>query len=121
MAWRGIGIFLGALLIASWGAWNKVTEINRYQEQLEAGSVLNAVAGKIDTVWLEGVGFSTNVTIPQTIMGRDYTLNKSSNFIFIVIGENEYSKPIITKNVTGDFTLGSVNTISNMADHVRVS
>lgn len=115
------GIFMAALIMGTIFAWSKSLEVNRYQTRLEVNNLLDMVAGKIDTTWLEGAGFSTNLTIPETVANYNYTLNVTSNFVLLVIVEEEYIKPIITQNVTGDFTIGSVNTLSNMGDHILIS
>jgi hypothetical protein len=114
-------IFMVALIGATWFAWSRSTEINNYYERLEIESLLKMVSGKIDTAWLEGPGFSTNMTLPETVVNLDYTLNVTSNFLLLTVKEGEYVRPIITNNVTGNFTFGAVNTLTNMGDYIEIS
>jgi hypothetical protein len=115
------GIFLAALILGTWISWSKVAEVNLYQKNLEIDDLLRTVAEKVDTAWIEGKGFSTNVTIPHKVAGTDYTLNFSSNFIYITIGEEHCMKTIITQNLTGNFAVGGANTLTNMGTYIEIS
>jgi hypothetical protein len=68
---------------------------------IEAGKTLSMVKSKLETAFLEGDGFSTNFTLPQRIMGFDYSVNISSGFLFIGVNNSTYSSPLITKDITG--------------------
>jgi len=68
---------------------------------IEADKTLFLVKSKLETAFLEGDGFSTNFTLPQRIMGFDYSVNISSGFLFIGIENDTYSNPLITKDITG--------------------
>jgi len=115
------GILLSVLTLGMWVSLNKTREVNRYQVKLEVDYVLTTVAEKINTVWLEGEGFSTNVTIPETVTGKVYTLNMTSNYIILTLETNEYVKPIIMQNLTGNFTIGAVNNLYNRGDYIEIS
>jgi len=115
------GIFLAALIVGTWISFSKVTEIDRYQKQMEVDYVLTSVAEKINTVWLEGMGFSTNVTLPEKISDAGYTISHDQNYIFISTGGYEYTKTIATNNLTGNFTAGAVIRLENMGDYINVT
>jgi hypothetical protein len=115
------GIFLGALLVGTWVSLAKLSDMSSHQEKLHASRLLDTVSGKVDSVWLEGSGFSTNVTIPETIAGLNYTLDFSSNVVYIVVDEREYLRTVVTKNLTGSFTTGKTNTLSNRGGFIDIS
>ncbi len=114
-------IFMVALIIGAWFAWNSSMEVNRYHRRLEVEDLITSVAEKINTVWLEGHGFSTNITIPETVVDNPYTMQVISNYVLLTVLGEDYTKPIITRNVSGNFTLGTVNLLSNMGDHINIS
>jgi hypothetical protein len=114
-------IFMIALILASVFAWTRSVEITQAQRRLEVENLLDGVSGKIDTAWLEGEGFTTNLTIPETVADSQFTLNVTSNFLLLVLRQEEYVKPILTPNVTGSFTIGGVNTLYNRGDRIEIS
>ena len=113
-------IFMIALILATVFAWNKSLEISRGHRRLEVENLLDGVSGKIDTAWLEGEGFTTNLTIPATVADSQFTLNVTSNFLLLVLRQEEYVKPILTPNVTGSFTIGGVNTLYNSGGRIEI-
>jgi hypothetical protein len=115
------GALLGALITGFWFSWSKSMEAKRFSTELQVDELLNAVSEKINTAWLEGRGFSTNLTIPFTVSDREYSLNLSSNYIYLTLGDTVYMKPLITQNVTGSFTMGAVNGLTNMGDYILIS
>jgi hypothetical protein len=115
------GIFLGALIIVTWSSWERITEINIYKRQLEVGSLLENVAIKIDTVWLEGEGFSTSLELPEFISGNNYTINITDNYVYVRYMDYDYTKPVITKNVTGNFSIGNTNYLYNNGNYISIS
>ena len=114
-------IFIGALIIGAVFAWTKSVEIAQDQRRLEIDNLLDTVGGKIDTTWLEGRGFSTNVTIPERVANSLYTMNVTSNFLLLIVGGEEHVKPILKHNVSGNFTMGGINKLRNLGDHIEIS
>ena len=115
------GIMIAALILGVWFTWTRSFEISQETVRMEAENLLEKVARKIDTTWLEGEGFSTNITIPMTIANVYYSLNITSNYVVLELLEKDYAKPILTQNVTGIFTIGRVNTLHNMGDYILIS
>lgn len=113
------GISLGALTLGIWTSSIKTAEVNVYRMQLEIDELMNVVSEKINTVWIEGEGFSSNVSVPDTVASREYDINITSNFIVITIGEERYIKGIITNNVTGTIVSG-VNRLVNRGDYIEI-
>ena len=92
------------------------------KKDIEIGRLLEYVGGRIDAAYLAGHGFSSNVTIPETILGFDYTLNTSqgSNVIYVNTSKSDYPRSILTNNVTGEFRKGE-NRIRNVEGEVVIS
>ena len=115
------GIFMTAVILSMVFAYNKSMEIDRYQRQVEIESLLKTVADKIDTVWLEGEGFSSNITVPMTVTDYAYTLNMSDNYLILTVMQSDYIKPILTSNITGNFSMGGVSTLENKGSFIEIT
>jgi hypothetical protein len=113
-------IFMAAVVIAFFVSSVKVQEVRSHQELLEIDDLLTKVSEKINTVWLEGEGFSTNLTLPATVAGVGYGMNTSSNYLVATVSGADYMKVLITQNVSGSLKVG-LNTLTNMGDHIEVS
>jgi hypothetical protein len=100
------GIFLVALIIILIAVWSDVADMNRANIELSVNNLLEKVSSKIDTVFLEGDGFSSNITIPETISGLNYSIGMFNGAIWIEVNNITYSKNLLTKNVTGSFNKG---------------
>ncbi len=114
------GIFLAAIIIMVFVVWGYVLDINVSTTDLHANSLLDRVSGKLDTVFLEGHGFSVNFTLPETLSGINYSLDIKNGFVFLNISERVYTKRLITRNVTGDLEVGK-NIIENVNGVVVIS
>jgi hypothetical protein len=87
---------------------------------IEAGKALHLVKSKLETAFLEGDGFSTSFTLPQRIMGFDYSVNISSGFLFIWVNNVTYSGPLITKEIEGVPAKGE-NALRNVNGRLVIS
>jgi len=114
------GVFLSALVVGLWVANVKTGEINMYDKNLKIDDLLTAVTEKINTAWIEGEGFSTNVTLPELVASSSYEINVTSNFVIVTVGGEHYTRSIITENVTGELTIGETNTLINNGEHVEI-
>jgi hypothetical protein len=114
-------VLLAATAFGIWVSSIKAGEVSEATAQLEIDDFLTSLSEKINTAWIEGEGFTTNVTIPATVAGMDYELNVTSNLITLVVGEKYYLKQLITTNVTGTFVKGGVNRLANTGDGILVS
>jgi hypothetical protein len=102
-----------ALSIGTWMSFQKSAEIDRAMLEIETERILNDITGKINIALLEGPGFSVKATLPERIMGLDYSVMNQENAIVIELENNLiYSKGILTQNVTGSFVKGT-NIIEN--------
>jgi uncharacterized protein (UPF0333 family) len=87
---------------------------------LEVEKTMSIAKSRIETAFLEGDGFSTNFTLPQQIMGFDYSVNISSGFILIEVNNSTHSSPLITKDITGVPRKGE-NSLRNSGGRLVIS
>jgi hypothetical protein len=113
------GIFLAALVLAAWVSNTKTTEINLYDKELKVEELLTTVSDKINTAWIEGEGFSTNLTLPETVASSSYEIFVASNLIVLNVSGEVYIKSIITNDVGGTLSIG-VNTLRNNGTAVEI-
>jgi hypothetical protein len=115
-------LLLVVVIIATMVSVQNTSSLVESKKDMEVGRLLEYVGGRIDAAYIAGHGFSSNVTIPETILGFDYTLNISqgSNMIYISMPGSDYPRDIITDNMTGEFRKGW-NTISNVEGLVVIS
>jgi len=114
------GIFLAAIIIMVFVVWGYVLDINVSTTDMQANAFLDTVSGKLDTVFLEGDGFSFNFTMPESIFGMNYSVDIERGFVFLNVSEKVYAKRLLTRNVTGDLKVGK-NIIKNVEGIVVVS
>lgn len=93
--------FIGVLAFSMVYVIQNIQDTSASTLRIEADKTLFMVKSKLETAFLEGDGFSTNFTLPQRIMGFDYSVNISSGFLFMGIKNDTYSDPLITKDITG--------------------
>jgi len=116
-------IFILLIIILSLAAWigtTKTQQINTIQTNLEIGNLLNDVVNKIDTVFIEGSGFSTDITLPEKILGANYSITIINNQILVDHRNLVYSKRLLTDNITGNLSIG-FNLITNENGVVVIS
>lgn len=111
-------ILLSAISIISVVSIIKTGEIEIFNLQRETERILEEMSATINTVYLEGDGFITNVTLPQRIRGFNYTVLLSSQFLIITVQNTSFSTHLFT-NVSGEFVKGS-NTIKNENGEVKI-
>jgi len=116
-------IFMIFLLLLSIGAlvsMEKTKEISNSQIGLEITKVLNDAVNKINIAFLEGSGFSMNLTLPENIFGMTYSIDTESNYILLTFNNITYSKHILTQNITGNLSPGT-NLIRNENGEIIIS
>ena len=113
-------LLISAMSILSVVSIQKTKEIETLKLQQETESVLQEAGGKINTVYLEGSGFSSNVTLPEKIVVFNYTVSIQKNFLVITVQGSSYSKNLLTENITGNFNAGE-NMLTNENGMVVIS
>jgi len=114
------GVFLSALILGIWISQTKTAEVVTTQRLMEIDDFLSDITAKVDTAWLEGEGFSSNVTLPAKIAGFNYTITHSSNYIYIKVLGVDYGKPLVTANLTGTFVPGTVQRLRNTGETIEI-
>jgi hypothetical protein len=95
-------------------------EIKLSQADMEVENVLETVAGKINTVWMSGDGFSTNLTLPEKVAGMNYSIYVKSNYIILSTPYKNYTKTILTNETMGNLRIGD-NLIKNENGKVGIN
>ncbi len=113
-------IFLAAVIIVLFMVWNNVLSINTATNDIEFRKVLDKIGGKIDTVYLEGDGFQTNVIIPYSVSGMSYPVDFNDGLLWITVQNRTYTRRLLTNNVSGIFKKG-MNTLNNVNGVVMIS
>ena len=114
------GIFLVAIMILTFVVWGYVFDINASTLDLHANTLLDRISGKLDTVFLEGDGFSANLTLPEDVAGIDYSVDIGNGFVFLNMSSRIYTRRLATRNVTGNIKKGD-NIIENVNGVLVVS
>ncbi len=102
-------MLLSAIMFVS---YRDKLEIIRYTDEVYARNILETIRVSINTVVIEGNGFSTEFTIPQTLNGAAYNITASGNGMYLTWSGNSQKIRVITANINGTITRG-VNKIRN--------
>ncbi len=113
-------VFMVALSAALYISMERSQSLVNTKIALESTKVLNDVANKINTAFLEGHGFFINLTIPIHLFGRDYSIAIYSNYIRLEVENTTYFKPMLTENITGSLVKGK-NLVENRNGVIVIS
>ncbi len=112
-------LFLLAITFAMYVSIQRSHVIADAQMSLESNRVLTSMTNKINTVFLEGDGFSMNVTIPERIYRINYTVSIRSNEVILRVDGSSFIEQVITNNITGSFDKGT-SRITNKDNEIIV-
>ncbi|MDI6798519.1 MAG: hypothetical protein QMD12_00770 [Candidatus Aenigmarchaeota archaeon] len=89
--------------------------------ELETERIGNEVASQINTAYESGSGYSKKYTLPDKLMNLDYnvSVNSAQGRIEISVRGAVSFFPIVTRNVSGNFTKGE-NTIKNVEGLIKI-
>ncbi|MBI4020335.1 MAG: hypothetical protein HY367_03300 [Candidatus Aenigmarchaeota archaeon] len=113
-------IVLAGLAVASAVSLQKTQAIYQAQTGIEAGKLLTSVSTKINSAFIEGDGFSINMTLPQDIFTYDYSIALDTNHVIITVANNSYFRDLLTENITGTLGKGA-NTITNVNGEIVIN
>lgn len=94
------GIFLAALIVITLVSWSRIEDMSQSKKDMEIERVLVYTSDKINTAYLIGNGFSTNMTLPETILNFNYTADIQNGMLLLNITGMIYSKQLLTTNIT---------------------
>lgn len=94
--------------------------ISNAHMDLESRAVLSRVADTINIAYIEGDGFSMDVSLPERILRLDYTVEIHSNEVILRTDGRTYIRQILTSNVTGTPSRG-INRVMNQEGEIRIT
>jgi len=69
---------------------------------------------------MEGDGFRINITLPQEMLGEDFSIAIDSNTIILNFKNSTYFKNALTSNIIGVFQKGE-NLVSNQKGEIIIT
>jgi hypothetical protein len=114
------GLFLVGLTVTAISAWNSVANAERTSMDFEAKRITNMATGRINTAYLEGNGFSINMTIPERIGTNDYLMFLEGSTLMLQVNGILYSGRLLTPNITGSISKGE-NMVKNVNGGIVIS
>jgi len=114
------GLFLVGLTVTAISAWNSVASAERTSMDFEAKRITNMATGRINTAYLEGNGFSINMTIPERIGTNDYLMFLEGSTLMLQVNGILYSGRLLTPNITGSISKGE-NMVKNVNGGIVIS
>ncbi len=115
-----LGAFILFLTLMVHVALQKTSEVNQASDGLEAGQVLESASSKLNTAFLEGDGFSINISLPQKLRGKNYTINISNSFLYVNLSNTFYQTRLLASNISGSLRKGD-NMASNRNSVLYIS
>lgn len=113
-------LLLFAMAIAAVFATQRINEVHSSQTAFEAEHLLGTIGGLMDTVVIEGDGFSSTVVIPNLIAGRSYTLTAHPNLLVLRVGNQDFTRSVLADTFSGSFALGGEQTIKNAGGVIEI-
>lgn len=113
-------LMIAALTVAMLVGQKNMESAQYLEQQTMTNEILESVSDKINTAFMEGHGFSTNITLPQMVHGKNYAVRIRSNSIEINVSETYFYRSLLTQNITGSLSKG-LNRISNVNGIVVIS
>lgn len=97
--------FIAVLTIGVMITAQQIEVVFDSQLQVESQKVINSMASRINIAFLEGPGFSINMSLPEKIMSYEYSAQIYSNRIFLILEDRSYHGLLLTGNITGTLNL----------------
>lgn len=116
----GILLFFMIFFIAAYSIRNlAVTEEGI---KMDTNRIGDEVASQINTAYLTGPGYTKIYNLPNKTGGAEYQIYvfSQNGYVLIKVRGNSYFFPIITRNVTGNFTTGE-NKIKNCDNMIFIN
>ncbi len=83
-------------------------------------ALASTISMVLDTTFVEGNGFSINITLPTDIEGLKYTVTIYPNIVSINVGNKHYYHNTIVRKVLGNFTPG-INVVKNVHGSIQIT
>lgn len=118
-----LAFFSMALLILSISytlVFDKTQEAYDLKSRKAALEIGERIASEINTAMSEGDGYSKNITLPDKILGADYTVLIDSGNVFVKWRKKNAAARTIAENVSGTFFQGN-NVLANRGGVIFVN
>ncbi len=109
-----------ALSIAVYMSVYRTQELSGSKIGIETNKILNDVSNKVNMAFLGGPGFMVNLTLPDNIFGREYSIYIQSNYVSLEVSNTTHFKSLVTGNITGSLIKG-VNLVRNRDGMIVIS
>jgi hypothetical protein len=113
-------LFVAALSLAAVFVMQSSQGIYQSGMGIGAEELLSQVKGALDSAYLEGDGFSTNLTLPSRLLGSEYFIGTEPGYVFIEVSNQTYSKTLLARNLSGSLRKGE-NMLRNVNQEVLIS
>jgi hypothetical protein len=113
-------LFLVVAGIALYASIDRTRDITDAKIGVEASSLVSRITTTVNSVYLQGDGFSTSMVLPYKIVSLDYNTSFQSNQLLLTAAGKLYTGYVLTGNVTGNLTSGT-NTIRNSGGWVMIN
>lgn len=91
---------------------NKQVAAQQEQEALMAEYIANQASFEVRMALTQGDGYTRNFTLPQQVMGTDYTVDVSNGLLILDWGDRIVVKNVVVDAVNGNIVQGE-NRIRN--------
>lgn len=111
-------IFSGVVLVVG----GRQEMMYKERVSMDAKALSNLLASKVNNAVSVGDGYSHNFSTPRYLHnGENYSIliNPKYQKVYVIWKNNYYSSPIVTSNITGNFSYGE-NRIENKGGGVRI-
>lgn len=86
----------------------------------DSEALASSISMALDTAFVEGNGFSINITLPADIDGLKYSVIIYPNIVCINVGSRHYYHNTIVRKVVGNFSSG-INVIKNVEGIIKIT
>jgi hypothetical protein len=113
-------LFLVVAGIALYASIDRTRDITDAKIGVEASSLVSRITTTVNSVYLQGDGFSTSMVLPYEILSLGYNASFQSNQLLLTAAGKLYTGYVLTGNVTGNLTAGT-NIIRNSGGWVIIN
>ncbi|MBI4181580.1 MAG: hypothetical protein HY520_01275 [Candidatus Aenigmarchaeota archaeon] len=105
-------VFVMGVAIAAVVMLQKVDEVDIQQLSLEGTRVADAAAAALDTVLIQGDGFSSELILPAYLADRQYNVTAYPRLVVVRMEGQDFQRATLVQNLSGSLRQGT-NTLTN--------
>lgn len=107
------GMILILLLVIAYNTQRTVINIGSEKTSAKIDDTADTIMTMLDMVYLQGSGFSANITIPEDIEGLEYEISASDGFLLLNFTGDLKGRRLMAENISGTLSKGK-NLVSNV-------